>query len=247
MNVNVSNKIVVITGSSRGIGSELAIAFAKEKAIVVINYLNSKEKANNIYKQVIKYSPRSIMVKADVSNENEVCNFYKRVIDTFGKIDVLINNAGICNDDIVNMMSMEQWKKVIDVNLTGTFLCCKYFAKSMIKQRKGKIINIASLKGQEGSIGQANYSSSKAGVIALSKSFAKEIGKYNVLINVVCPSFISTDLNASNSRKKEIAINKSILSLNYGLSDLISFIIFMSSDLLLGTSGRVFNLDSRIC
>lgn len=246
MNIDVSNKVVVITGSSRGIGSELALAFAKEKAIVVINYCHSKEKAETVYRQVLEYSPNSIMICADVTDPHDVNTMYHKVIKSLGKVDILINNAGICYDDLIHIMPFEQWKKVIDVNLTGTFLCCKEFSKIMIKQRAGKIINIASLKGEEGSARQVNYSTSKAGVIGFTKALAKELGGFNISVNAVCPGFIVTDLNRYNYEKIEIAKKKSLLSADNALKELIDFMIYVSSDSFLQVSGRVFNLDSRL-
>lgn len=246
MNTDISNKVVVITGSSRGIGSELALAFAKERAIVVINYCHSKEKAKGVYKQVLKYSTNSIMICADVTNPYDVATMCCKVVEKFGRVDILINNAGICDDNLIHMMSLCQWKKVIDVNLTGTFLCCKEFSKIMINQCVGKIINIASIKGQNGSVGQVNYSASKAGVIGLTKALAKELGQFNISVNAVCPGFIVTDLNRYNAKKIEIAKKKSLLSFDNALKELIDFIIYASSDSFSQVSGRIFNIDSRM-
>lgn len=246
MNVDVKNKVVVITGSSKGIGSKLAKAFAAEKAIVVMNYCSSKEDAENTYCEVVKESPHSLLIKADVRNTSEVSFMYHEVIRKIGRVDVLINNAGICDDNLIQMMPLEQWQRVIDVNLTGTFLCCREFSKVMIRQNSGKIINITSLKGQEGSIGQVNYSSSKAGVIGLTKTLAKELGKYNISVNAVCPGFIVTDLNRHNVIKKKCAEMHSILGIQQSLADLINSVIFLSSDSVSGVSGRTFNFDSRI-
>lgn len=246
MDIDISNKVVVITGSSRGIGSELALAFAKEKAIVVINYCHSKKKAEDVYRQVLEYSPNSIMIQADITDTYDVANMYCQVLKTYGRVDVLINNAGICDDNLIHMMSFEQWKKVIDVNLTGTFLCCKEFSKIMIKQRTGKIINIASLKGQEGAAGQVNYSVSKAGVIALTQTLAKELGKFNISVNAICPGFIATDLNKHNLEKQTTAKLNSVMSMDSLLSDLKNFTLYISSDKFVGVSGRIFNTDSRL-
>lgn len=246
MIVDVSNKVVVITGSSRGIGSELAKAFAKEKSKVVINYFNSEDKAQKLFHEISKLNQDCMLIKADVTNPSDVSKMYHKVVNKYGCVDVLINNAGVCDDNLIQMMSLEQWQKVIDVNLTGTFLCCREFLKIMIKQKSGKILNIASLKGQEGFAGQVNYTTSKAGIISFTKSLAKELGQYNIAVNAVCPGFIVTDLNRHDEYKKEIAENKSVLPINSVLNDLINFIIYISSNLFTGTSGRVFNIDSRL-
>lgn len=246
MNIDVANKVVVITGASRGIGSELAKAFAVEKANVVMNYHNSKMEAEFIFDEVTRYSSQSLFIRADVKNPLDVSVMYHEVVRRFGHVDVLINNAGICNDDYIQMMSIEQWQNVIDVNLTGTFLCCREFLRIMIKQKKGKIINIASLKGQEGSSGQVNYSASKGGIIALTKSLAKELGDYNISVNAICPGFIVTDLNRNNNHKLNVAKSKSVLPIRSSMDDLINVCLFLSSSLTEGISGQVFNIDSRI-
>ena len=246
MNIDVTNKVVVITGASKGIGSKLAKAFASEKAIVVMNYCNSKDEAEEIFNEVIMESPSSLLIRADVRNSLEVSAMCRSVIRKFGHIDVLINNAGICDDNYIQMMPIEQWQKVIDVNLTGTFLCCREFSKAMINQKAGKIINIASLKGQIASPGQVNYSASKAGVLALTKTLAKELGKYNISVNAICPGFIVTDLNRHNAGKKAIAQNNSSLAIDSSLEELINFLVYMVSDKFINISGRTFNLDSRI-
>jgi 3-oxoacyl-[acyl-carrier protein] reductase len=246
VNVDISGKVVVITGSSRGIGKELVKVFAKENASVVINYYNSEIEAKELYEQVTKINSNCLLIKADVTKASEVSLLYHETVKKFGRVDVLINNAGICDDNLIQVMTLEQWSKVLDVNLTGTFLCSREFSKIMIRQKCGKIINIASLKGQEGCEGQVNYSASKAGIIGFTKSLAKELGKYNIAVNVLCPGFIVTDLNRHNSHKKEVAKKKSILNIDDSLSDLLRFIIYISSDCFIGISGRVFNLDSRL-
>lgn len=246
MNVDVSEKVIVITGASRGIGKEIALAFAKENASVVINYFQSEDAARKLLDEIREYNSKCIKVKADVSKMHEVIRLYDVTYRKFGKVDVLINNAGICEDNFISLMTENEWKKVIDINLTGAFLCSREFSRLMMVQEKGKIINIASVKGQEGCEGQVNYSASKAGLIGFTKALAKEVGKYNISVNAVCPGFIETDLNRSNKMKKEIAQRKSLLSCNYAMEDLVNFIVYISSEKLRGVSGRVFNLDSRL-
>lgn len=246
MIVNVSNKVIIITGASKGIGGQLAKAFSKEGAIVVMNYCHSKEEAEKIYSEVVLNSPNSLLIKADVCNKNEVTKMCREVVKKLGRVDILINNAGICDDNLIQMMSFEQWQRVIDVNLTGTFLCSKEVSKIMIKQKYGKIINIASLKGQEGTAGQVNYSASKAGIIGFTKALAKELGEFNISVNAVCPGFIVTNLNRHNESKKNIAETRSLLSIDSMLDDLIGILIYMASNKFIGISGRVFNFDSRI-
>lgn len=246
MNINLSGLVVVITGASRGIGRALAIEFAKEKACVVVNYNHSWLEADMLIKEINTYNTNCLCVQADVTKEKDVNKLYRETIRHFGRVDVLINNAGICDDNLIQLMSKDQWQKVIDTNLTGVFLCSRTFSKAMIHQRKGKIINISSLKGQEGSIGQSNYSASKAGLIGLSKALAKELGCFNIAVNTICPGFIVTDLNRHNKEKKEIAEKRSALKIENAMSDLINFTLFLSWQNFTGISGRVFNLDARI-
>ncbi|MDD4698893.1 MAG: 3-oxoacyl-ACP reductase FabG [Oscillospiraceae bacterium] len=245
MNIDLRDKVVVVTGSSKGIGKELIKAFAKEGSQIVINYFQSEEAANQLYNQIIKHNKKCIRIKADVTNQADVDHLCSETISTFGRIDVLVNNAGICDDNLIQLMPEEQWRRVIDVNLTGTFLCCRAFSKIMIRQGFGSIINISSLKGQGGCEGQTNYSASKAGLIGFTKSLAKELGMYNISVNALCPGFIVTDLNRHNDEKRKIAMEKSLMSIDNSLHDLLNFILFLSSDRLLGVSGQVFNIDSR--
>lgn len=246
MMINLAEKVIVVTGSSRGIGSKLVKAFSEESSKVVINYYNSEDAAENLYNEITQSNKNCLKVKADVTNQNDVKVLYNETVRKFGKVDVLINNAGICDDNLIQMMPEEQWQKVIDVNLTGAYRCCRTFSKIMIKQNFGKIINIASLKGQEGCEGQTNYSASKAGLIGFTLALAKELGRFNISVNAICPGFIVTDLNRHDEEKQKIARVRSLLSIDTNLQDLIDFVLYISSDKMRGVSGQVFNVDSRM-
>lgn len=246
MEWELGHKVIVITGSSRGLGKALALNFAKAGASVVINYCKSKENATDLLKEIEEFNKKCMMIHADVTVDSDVKNMYREVMAKYGKVDVLINNAGMNNDNYVNIMSEKQWNDVVTTNLSSVFLCSRYFSKSMIRGKNGKIINIASLKGQLGSEGQANYAASKAGIIGFSKSLAKELGKVGVSVNVICPGYIRTDMNSKNLNKREIAERMSTMSVEYGLQDFINITMFLASDLLNGVSGQVYNVDSRI-
>ena len=246
MNIDVSGKVVLVTGASRGIGARIAYALAKEGAYVVINYNNSKEKAQAMLKEIEEFNQNCICLQGDVTIQDDVRRMKKVILERYHRIDVLINNAGITNDGLCSMMSYEQWKSVIDVNMTGVYLCTRYFGKVMVQQKYGQIINIASIKGQVGSEGQCNYSASKAGIIGFTKAVAKEYGPFNISVNALCPGYIKTELNKNNLRKNVIAREMSTLPIDGCMEDLLNFIVFMISDRVTCVSGRVFNLDSRI-
>lgn len=246
MLIDIAGIVVVITGASRGIGAELVRVFAKEGAHVVVNYNSSEKLAYSLLDEISSYNTNCIAVKADVTKQEEVSRLYGTVISKYGKVDILINNAGICDDNLIQLMPEEQWRHVIDINLTGAYLCSRIFSKIMINQKKGKIINISSLKGQEGCVGQTNYAASKAGLIGFTKSLAKELGRYSIPVNAVCPGFIVTDLNRHNKQKQDVAKSKSLLTIDHSMEDLTNFLVYMSSERFKGISGQVYNLDSRL-
>lgn len=197
------NKTVLITGASRGIGKETAIRFAKAGYNIVINYVSSKTNVEELKKEFDEYKVETLILKADVSNKEEVEELVKKAIDKFGKIDVLVNNAGITKDNLLMRMSEEEFDKVIEINLKGTYLVTKAVTKYMMKQRKGSIINLSSVVGVAGNAGQCNYSASKAGIIGFTKSVAKELASRNIRANAIAPGFIETDMTRSIARKRK--------------------------------------------
>lgn len=245
MKISLANKTVIVTGASGGIGHCIVESFSEEKTNIVIHYNTNEEKAQKLFNNV-KEKCNAMLYKADLCDETQVKDFYKEVLSRYKSVDVIINNAGICDDALLPMMTNYQWTHVLNTNLTSIYLMCKVFSKIMINQKYGKIINIASHKGQYGSEGQCNYSASKAGIIGFTKSIAKELGVWNIAVNAVCPGFIETNLNNKNPLKKEIALKKSALQIDAGLSDLLVLLKVLASDSVLGISGQVFNIDSRI-
>ena len=186
------DKVVIVTGGASGIGKEIALGFAKESAKVVIFDINQDAILNTV-KEIEKYT-ESLGLKVDVSNFVEVEENVNKIIDKFSRVDILINNAGITKDNLILRLSENDWDNVLDINLKGAFICSKVVSKYMVKQRLGKIINISSVIGIIGNAGQVNYSASKAGLIGLTKSLAKELGSRNIMVNAVAPGYIKTPM-----------------------------------------------------
>lgn len=193
--MRLKDKVALVTGSAQGIGREIAFTFAKEGADVVISDINL-QKAQETSVQIEAQSRKSLAIQLDVTNYASVEDSVNKILDKFGKIDILVNNAGITKDNLMLRMSEADWDAVINVNLKGTFNCTKAVSRAMLKARSGKIINIASIIGIIGNPGQANYSASKAGIIALTKTTAKEFASRNINVNAVAPGFIQTDMTA---------------------------------------------------
>lgn len=246
MKIDLKDKIIVITGASRGIGKEIAIQLAIENASVIMTYNCNEKEAKKIFHKISQYNKKCMLMKCDVTNMDEVNLLKRTVIRKYGRVDVVINNAGSCSDNPCAIMPYEQWSKIIAVNLNGVFIVTRAFLREMIKQRKGKIINIASLKGITGSRGQVNYSASKAGVIGFTKALAKEVGDFNISANAICPGFIQTDMNKNNQLKKVNATRQSVMGIEANMSDLVDFVIYMCSEHFRGVSGQTFHIDSRM-
>jgi 3-oxoacyl-[acyl-carrier protein] reductase len=191
---HLNEKVAIVTGGSRGIGRATALALASEGAKVVVNYASSSAAAEEVVAEIQAMGSEAIAVKADVSQEDEANALIKAATDTWGRVDVLVNNAGITRDTLLMRMKPADWQAVINLNLTGVFLCTRAVTKLMLKQKSGRIINIASVAGQMGNPGQANYSAAKAGVIGFSKTVAKELASRGITVNAVAPGFIATDM-----------------------------------------------------
>ena len=190
----LEGQTAIVTGASRGIGKAIAIFLAREGAEVIINYSSSSENANKVVSEIKSFGGKAFPLQADVSDENSVNELIKSVLDKKRTIDVLVNNAGITKDGLLMRMKTNDWQKVLDLNLSGVFYCTRAVSRQMLKQKKGRIINITSVVGLMGNPGQANYSAAKAGVIGLTQSAAKEFASRGITVNAVAPGFISTDM-----------------------------------------------------
>lgn len=192
MDLELNDKVVVVTGAARGIGRTIALEFAKEGANVVINDISD---GTQVSKEIEKMGKKAIFVKANISDREETEQLINKTVEKFGRIDVLVNNAGITRDALIHRMSEENWNDVINVNLKGTFNCSKAAAKFMRKQKYGRIISISSIVGQRGNVGQVNYAASKAGIIGLTKALALELARYGeITTNAVSPGFVNTEM-----------------------------------------------------
>jgi 3-oxoacyl-[acyl-carrier protein] reductase len=239
---SLREQVAVVTGASRGIGRAIAQEFAKLGANVVVNYANSSQAAEDLVSEITAAGGNAIALQADVSKAEEVDTLISTVLEKFNQIDILVNNAGITRDTLLLRMKPEDWQAVINLNLTGLFLCTRAVSKGMLKKRSGRIINIASVAGQMGNPGQANYSAAKAGVIGLTKTLAKEFASRGITVNAVSPGFIETDMT-SNLQSEEIL--KAIPLGRYGKPEEIAGMVrFLAADTAAAyITGQVFNVD----
>ncbi|MDN3449293.1 3-oxoacyl-[acyl-carrier-protein] reductase [Planococcus sp. APC 3906] len=191
---NLTGKTAIITGASRGIGAEIARKMAEAGAKIVVNYSGSQAKAEAVVEEIKNNGGEAIAVKADVADADAVKAMVDQTMQAFGSVDILVNNAGITRDNLMMRMKDDEWDDVINTNLKGVFICTKAVTRQMMKQRSGRIVNIASIVGVMGNAGQANYVAAKAGVIGLTKTTARELASRNITANAVAPGFITTDM-----------------------------------------------------
>jgi len=238
----LSGKVALVTGASRGIGKAIAISLGKLGAEVIVNYSASDASAEEVVKSINEKGGSSYKLKFDVSDEESVSTAINQIIRDSGKIDILINNAGITRDGLLMRMKESQWDEVINTNLKGVFLCTKNVSKFMIKQRSGKIINITSIVGLIGNPGQANYSASKAGVIGFTKTCAKEFASRGIKVNAIAPGFIETEMTEklnTDDVLKMIPLGK--LGSADQIASLVNFLV--SSDASEYITGQTISID----
>ena len=238
------DRVVFITGGSRGIGKAIAMQFADLKDKVVINYTRENDELEKTKAELENKGIKYLAIKGDVSNYDDCENMVKEIIEKFGKIDVLVNNAGITKDGLFLRMKKEDFTKVIDVNLTGTFNVTKNVIPYMVKQKSGRIINISSVVGEVGNAGQINYSASKAGILGFTKSLAKEVASRNILVNAVAPGFIQTDMTNVLTDEIKANIASSIPLKKLGTAtDVANLVKFLASEDSKYITGQVINVD----
>jgi 3-oxoacyl-[acyl-carrier protein] reductase len=236
-------QVAIITGASRGIGRAIALELSKLGANIVVNYAASNSAADAVVDTITQAGGTAIALQADVSKAEQVDALINAVMEKFSRVDILVNNAGITRDGLLLRMKPEDWQSVIDLNLTGVFLCTRAVSKIMLKQRSGRIISITSVAGQMGNPGQANYSAAKAGVIGFTKAVAKELASRGITVNAVAPGFIATDMTSELGNTEEIL--KFIPLARFGQPDDIAGMVrFLAADPAAAyITGQVFNVD----
>ena len=243
----LENKIAVVTGAGRGIGRGIALALAREGAMVVVNYNGSKERAEEVVRTIEEAGGKAVAIQCNISDFEAAKEFFANVVKEYGKIDILVNNAGITKDNLMMKMSEEEFQSVIQTNLAGTFHGVKFVTRPMMKQRQGRIINIASVSGVIGNMGQANYSASKAAVIGLTKAAAKELASRNITVNAVAPGFVATEMtDVLSDSVKEAAVATIPLGRFGEVEDIAETVVFLASDKAKYITGQVICVDGGI-
>lgn len=229
----LKDKVAIVTGSSRGVGKAIAEAYGKAGADVVVNYSSSEKAAQDVVKTIQDSGSKAIAVKADVAKKEDVKRLVQAAIDEFGRIDIIVNNAGFTRPAMMLKMEEDQWDQVVDIHLKGAFLCSQAAALHMKEQKSGKIINVTSVAGLVGTVGQINYSAAKGGVLSMTKSIARELARYNVCANVISLGIVATDMTEtirSDEKLKDIYMNRVLLKRFAEPDDISPAFVFLASD-----------------
>lgn len=241
---DLTGKTAIITGASRGIGAEIAKRFALAGANVVVNYSGSQQKAEAVVEAIEENGGKAIAVKANVADADAVKAMVEEAMSTFGTVDILVNNAGITRDNLMMRMKDDEWDDVINTNLKGVFVCTKAVTRQMMKQRSGRIVNIASIVGVMGNAGQANYVASKAGVIGLTKTTARELASRGITANAVAPGFITTDMTDQLNEEIQQSMMSQIPLGRFGKPEEVAkAALFLASDEASYMTGQTLHLD----
>lgn len=240
----LTGKVALVTGASRGIGRQTAITLAAYGATVIVNYNGSREKAEEVAAQITENGGNAAVYGCNVSDYPAVEAMMKELVQKYGRIDILVNNAGITRDGLLMKMSEEDYDTVLDTNLKGPFNCIKHISRQMLKQRSGRIINLSSVVGVYGNAGQVNYSASKAGVIGITKSVAKELGSRGITVNAVAPGFIITEMTDAMPEDAKKQISDRIAMKRLGeVADVAEAVAFLASDKAAYITGQVICVD----
>ncbi|UCF73144.1 MAG: 3-oxoacyl-ACP reductase FabG [Deltaproteobacteria bacterium] len=244
--VRLKGKVAVITGSSRGVGRAVALAYAREGASIVVNYASNKNAAGEVVAAIKEMGGRAIAFRADVAKAAEAEALVQTTIEQFGGLDILVNNAGFSRPAMLLKMSEEQWDQVLDVHLKGTFFCTQFAARHMAQQNRGKIINVTSVAGIVGTVGQINYSAAKGGLISFTKSAARELARFSICINVISLGIVATDMTEkirTDEKLKEIYMNRILLKRFAQPDDISPAFVFLGSDESSYITGQLLCVD----
>ena len=231
--MRLKDKIALVTGSSRGVGRAVALGFGKEGAKVVVNYTSNEKAADDVVGAIKAMGSDAIAVKADVASKNDVDTLVQETVDKFGRIDILVNNAGFTRPSMMLKMTEDQWDQVVDIHLKGAFLCSQAAGVHMKEQQKGKIINVTSVAGLVGTVGQINYSAAKGGILSMTKSIARELARYNICANVISLGIVATDMTEKireDEKLREIYMNRILLKRFAEPDDISPAFVFLASD-----------------
>lgn len=245
----LEGKAAVVTGGGRGIGRAICLAFAKEGADVIVNYATKDQPAQEVVEKIQQMGRRAVAVKGNVAIRADVERIIQSAIDHFGKIDILVNNAGATRPAMLHKMTEDQWNEVIDIHLKGPFLCIQVASKYMMEQRSGKIINVTSAAGISGTKGQINYSSAKGGIIALTKSAARELAGYGITVNVVSPGYVSTEMTEkirTDPKLREIYTGRILLGRFAEPEEVAPVFVFLASDEANYITGQLICVDGGL-
>ncbi|MDQ0155982.1 3-oxoacyl-[acyl-carrier-protein] reductase [Robertmurraya andreesenii] len=242
--MKLAGKNALVTGASRGIGREIALELARQGANVAVNYAGSEKSANDVVAEIEAMGRKAFAIQANVADTEAVAGMTSKVIEEFGSLDILVNNAGITRDNLIMRMKEEDWDTVINTNLKGVFLCTKAVTRQMMKQRSGRIINIASIVGVSGNPGQANYVAAKAGVIGLTKTTAKELASRGITVNAIAPGFITTDMTDKLNEDLKAEMLKQIPLARLGdPGDIAKVVVFLASEDSRYMTGQTLHVD----
>ena len=240
----LKGRVAIVTGASRGIGRAIALALAESGADVVVNYAGSEQAAREVAGEIERLGQKALIVQADVADAGQVDQLVKQTLDAFGKVDILVNNAGVTRDNLLMRMKDEEWDQVISTNLKGVYHCMKAVTRPMMKQRSGRIINIASVVASLGNAGQANYVAAKAGVIGLTKSVARELASRGVTVNAVAPGFTETDMTAKLGEDIQAGLKTQIPLQRLGKpEDVAAMVRYLATDEASYITGQTIHVD----
>jgi len=244
---SLEGQVALVTGGSRGIGRAVSRELALAGATVIINFQRAEESARKVAREIENSGGSCELLRFDVSEAEEVQYMCQDILKRHGRIDILVNNAGITRDQLFVRMKPEDWRRVLDVNLTGVFLCTRYVAKAMMKRRSGSIINMASVAGMAGNPGQANYSASKAGIIGLTKSLAKELAPWGIRVNAVAPGYIETDMTQALPDQVKEEVLGLIPQRRFGTpEDVAPAVLFLASPASAYITGQIINVSGGL-